>query len=51
MEQSAWHLAQVNIAKMTGENINDPIMKNFVEALDEVNTVAEKSNGFSTINE
>lgn len=41
-----WYLAQVNIGKMTGENINDPIMKDFVDALDEVNAVAERSNGF-----
>lgn len=39
-------LAQLNIAKMVGVNINDPIMLDFVAQLDEVNGLAESSEGF-----
>jgi hypothetical protein len=41
-----YHLAEINIAKMKGVDINDPIMKEFVDNLDLVNTLAEKSEGF-----
>ena len=41
-----WHLAQVNIARMIGVNIDDPIMSKFVAQLDEVNALAEGSPGF-----
>jgi hypothetical protein len=40
------HVAQLNIAKMKGQNINDPIMEGFVAQLDEINLLAEKSEGF-----
>jgi hypothetical protein len=40
--ETGWHLAQVNIGKMIGSDINDPIMKEFVEQLDEVNALAEQ---------
>ena len=43
---SNYHLAEINIAKMKGVDINDPIMKEFVDNLDLVNTLAEKSEGF-----
>jgi hypothetical protein len=43
---SAWHLAQINIAKIIGENIEDPVMAKFVAQLDEVNALAEGSAGF-----
>lgn len=39
-------LAQINVARMTGVNIQDPIMKEFVENLDRVNELAERSPGF-----
>ena len=39
-------LAQLNIARMTGVDINDPIMIDFVAQLDEVNDIAESSDGF-----
>jgi hypothetical protein len=42
----AWHLAQINIAKILGENIEDPVMAKFVVQLDEVNALAENSPGF-----
>jgi uncharacterized protein DUF3291 len=42
----AYHLAQINIARMKGVNINDPVMKEFVDNLDRVNTIAESSDGF-----
>lgn len=46
MQATDWHLAQINIGRMIGANINDPVMKDFVDMLDEVNEVAEKSKGF-----
>lgn len=41
-----YQLAQINVAKMKGVNINDPIMKDFVDNLDAVNDYAEISEGF-----
>lgn len=41
-----FQLAQINIAKMKGVDINDPIMQEFVYNLDRVNELAEKSEGF-----
>jgi len=41
-----YHLAEINIAKMKGVTINDPIMKEFVDNLDVVNKLAEDSEGF-----
>lgn len=41
-----YHLAQLNIARMTGIDINDPIMTDFVAQLDAVNQLAENSEGF-----
>lgn len=40
-----YHLAQVNIAKMKAY-LDDPIMSGFVQRLDEINTLADNSNGF-----
>ena len=40
------HLAQLNIAQMKGENIDDPIMARFKAQLDEINALAESSAGF-----
>ena len=41
-----FHLAQINIARMKGVNIDDPIMQEFVDNLDKVNALAERSEGF-----
>lgn len=41
-----YQLAEINIARMKGVTINDPIMKEFVDNLDKVNEIAEKSDGF-----
>lgn len=41
-----WHLAQINIAKIIGTDMNDPVMEKFVAQLDEVNALAEGSPGF-----
>ena len=41
-----YQLAQINVAKMIGVNINDPIMKEFVDNLDQINQLAENSEGF-----
>jgi Domain of unknown function (DUF3291) len=39
-------LAQLNISRILGEDMNDPIMADFVAQLDEVNALAEVSEGF-----
>ena len=39
------YLAQVNIAKMVAE-IDSPIMEDFANNLDRINTLAEASSGF-----
>jgi hypothetical protein len=39
-------LAEINIARMKGVNIQDPVMLEFVENLDKVNAIAESSEGF-----
>lgn len=41
-----YQLAQINVAKMKGVNIDDPIMQEFVDNLDSVNALAESSDGF-----
>ncbi|WP_367751947.1 DUF3291 domain-containing protein [Flavobacterium sp. WC2430] len=41
-----YQIAEINIAKMKGVAINDPIMKEFVDNLDSVNELAESSTGF-----
>ena len=46
MEPGKWHVAQLNIAKMKGKNIDDPVMKDFVKQLDTINALAEASMGF-----
>lgn len=46
MAGNKWHLAQLNIAKMVGKNINDPVMAEFVAQLDTINALAEQSKGF-----
>jgi hypothetical protein len=46
MEKSKWHVAQLNIGRMHGKNINDPVMSEFVTQLDEINLLAEQSPGF-----
>ena len=46
MTDRKWHIAQLNIARMTGKNIDDPVMAEFVAQLDTINTLAEQSSGF-----
>ena len=41
-----FQIAQINIARMKGVNIDDPIMKEFTDNLDRVNELAESSKGF-----
>jgi len=43
---SEYQIAQINIARMKGVNINDPVMKEFSNNLDRVNELAESSKGF-----
>jgi hypothetical protein len=40
-----WHLAQVNVARML-EPLDSPLLADFVAALDPVNDLADKSDGF-----
>nr|WP_314895965.1 DUF3291 domain-containing protein [uncultured Flavobacterium sp.] len=40
-----YHLAQINIAKLL-EPIDSPLLEDFVEDLDRINEIAEKSEGF-----
>ena len=41
----AWHLAQVNIARMLAP-LDSPVMAGFVAKLDELNALADRSPGF-----
>lgn len=41
-----FQLAQINIGRIKGVRIDDPIMKEFVDNLETVNKLAESSNGF-----
>ena len=45
-KENVFQLAEINVARMKGVNINDPIMKEFVDNLDRVNNLAETSKGF-----
>jgi hypothetical protein len=40
-----YHMAQVNIARMKAP-LDDPLMAGFVERLDEINALADRSRGF-----
>jgi hypothetical protein len=46
MSETKQYIAQLNISKMIGVNIDDPIMKDFVAQLDEINLLGEQSKGF-----
>ena len=41
-----YHLAEINITNITGVSLEDPIMKELVDNIDSVNTLAESSAGF-----
>jgi len=41
-----YQIAEINVARMKGVTINDPIMNEFVDNLDKVNALAESSQGF-----
>lgn len=43
---STYQLAEINIARIKGVTIADPIMQEFVDNLDRINTLAESSPGF-----
>lgn len=42
----SFNLAQINVARMDGSNLDDPIMKEFVGNIDRMNSLAERSPGF-----
>ncbi|WP_456243005.1 DUF3291 domain-containing protein [Spirosoma flavum] len=41
-----YHVAEINIAKMKGVTIDDPVINEFADNLDRVNALAENSAGF-----
>ena len=41
-----YQLAEINIARMKGVSLEDPIMKEFVDNIESVNNLAESSAGF-----
>jgi hypothetical protein len=41
-----YNLAQLNIGRIVGITIADPVMKEFVDQLDAINALAEQSDGF-----
>jgi hypothetical protein len=41
-----YQLAEINIARIKGVNIHDPVMKEFVDNLDTINALAENSDCF-----
>jgi hypothetical protein len=43
---SKYQIAEINVARMKGVDIDDPVMKEFVDNLDRVNALAEDSKGF-----
>jgi hypothetical protein len=45
-EKNMWNIAQVNIARIKAATMEDPMMKEFVDKLEEVNQMAEQSPGF-----
>ena len=40
------HLAQINIARMKGVSLDDPVMVGFTTRLDQINQLAESHDGF-----
>ena len=46
MDPVSYHIAQINVARMHGVNMDDPIMQEFKDNLDRVNALAESSDGF-----
>jgi hypothetical protein len=43
---NTYQLAEINIGRIKGVNINDPVMKEFVDNLETVNALADGSKGF-----
>ena len=41
-----YQLSQINVARIKGVNINDPVMTEFVDNLEKINGLAENSRGF-----
>lgn len=41
-----YHLAQINISRIKGVDMNDPIMADFVALLEQINALAEQNAGF-----
>ena len=41
-----FNIAQINIGRIKGVRIDDPILKEFVDNLETVNKLAESSKGF-----
>jgi hypothetical protein len=41
-----YQIAQINVGKILGSDINDPVMKEFVDNLPVINGIAESSEGY-----
>lgn len=41
-----YNIAQVNVARMKGVNMDDPVMKEFKDNIDYINNIAENVEGF-----
>jgi heme-degrading monooxygenase HmoA len=46
MHAPQWQLAQLNIGRIVGAHMQDPVMQTFVDLLDHINALAEGSPGF-----
>jgi len=46
MNDPQWQLAQLNIGRIVGAHMQDPVMQTFVDLLDHINALAESSPGF-----
>jgi hypothetical protein len=46
MYMAQYQIAEINVARMLGVNINDGVMKEFVDNLNTINSLAERSEGF-----
>jgi hypothetical protein len=46
MNEPQWQLAQLNVGRIVGVHMQDPVMQTFVDLLDHINALAEGSPGF-----
>ncbi len=44
--RKSFHIAELNVARMCAETLEDPVMHGFISRLDEINALTEHSPGF-----